>query len=600
MIFIAIVFKKSERRIMKAKNKTDKNIERLLTRATIRNLADGRSFERGEDYFLDDAVGYVSEDNGIIKGVVQGTYRYKVKIWVSDGEIDYDCNCPVGQEGSFCKHCVAAALVWLKEKGTSEKSTRKKKLKTSEDDIRAYLMQLGKKDLADMVIERMYDDNTFRERLILKASSADVKGFHADAFKRLIDRAVHVGEFVHYSQMWGYTSNVDQVVAELRKAIDEGNSVEAIEVAEYFIDQVEEAIQYVDDSNGEMGGILSDLQELHHAVCVQAKPDPEELAERLFHKELNAEFDIFYDASATYADVFGKKGTAVYQRLAEEAWQSIPALNPGDKEDWSSQRFHLTRIMECLAKRENDIEKLVAIKSRNLSSAYTFLKIAEIYQKADKHEKALEWAEKGVTAFPERTDSRLRSFLAEEYHKRGRHDEAIELVWKEFIEQPRLEHYQSLCEHSNKNKTWDEWRKKAIQFVECEIQKEKKEHRYYGWYPSDSDLLVRIYMWEKEFEKAWEQANQKGCHKSTWLEIAKQRAKEHPLEAVKVYQSYVGPTIEQGNNSAYEEAVDHLKLIKKWMLTAGEAEAFKRYLAETLEFYKRKRNFVKYANAAKL
>lgn len=585
---------------MKAKDKTNKNIERLLTRSAIRSCAGNVYFERGEDYFLDDAVEYVSEDNGVIKGTVHGTYRYKVKLWEENGVLQYDCNCPVGKEGSCCKHCVAVGLQWISEKGKSKNQEKKQKLKSSEEDIRAYLMKQTKKTLTDMVIERMYDDNTFRERLILKASSADVKGFHGDAFKRLIDRAVHVGEFVHYRQMWGYTSNVDQVVAELRKAIDEGNAAEAIDVAEYFIDQVEEAIKYVDDSNGEMGSILCDLQELHLTACTQANPDPEKLAERIFHKELNAEFDVFYDAAATYADVFSKKGTAVYQRLAEEAWQGIPALKPGDKDDWSSQRFHLTRIMECLAGRENDIEKLIEIKSRNLSLAYHFLEIAEIYQKAGDDKKALEWAEKGAAAFPERTDWRLRNFLAEAYHQHGRHDEAIALMWKEFIESPRLDHYQKLHKHASQNKTWDVCRKKAIQFVEEEIRKEKKAPQYAGWYHSDSDLLVEIHMWEEDFEKAWTQANKKGCHKSTWLKLAKHRAKDHPLDATKVYQSYVGPTIEQGNNDAYEEAVDYLKLIKKWMRTAGETEAFKRYLAETLDSYKRKRNFVKYANAAKL
>ena len=585
---------------MEAKEITDKNIQQLLTRATIRKLAGGRSFERGEDYFLDDAVEYVSEDKGVIKGTVQGTHRYKVKIWVSDEGIDYDCTCPIGQDGEFCKHCVAVGLQWLKEKGECGKASTKKKLKTSEVDIHAYLMQLGKKELADMVIERMYDDNTFRERLILKTSSADVKGFHVEAFKRLIDRAVHVGEFVHYREMWGYTNNIDQVVEELRKAIDEGPATGVIEVAEYFIGQVEEAAQYVDDSDGGMGGIIDELQELHLTACTQVKPDPEKLAERLFYKELNAKFDVFYDASATYADIFGEKGKAAYRRLAEKAWQDIPKLKPGDKDDWSSQRFHITRIMERLAERDNDIEKLVSIKSRNLSSAYTFLNIAEIYQKAGAKDKSLEWAEKGVAAFPERTDSRLRAFLAAEYHKRGRHDEANELMWKEFIESPRLEHYQALCEHAGKNKTWDAWRKKAIDFIEESIRKEKKEVRYPGWYQSDSDLLVRIYMWEKDFENAWGQANKKGCHKSTWLELAKYRAKEHPADAVKVYQFYVGPTIEQGNNSAYEEAVEYLNLIKKWMHAAGELDAFRQYLLEICEGYKRKRNFIKYAQAAKL
>ena len=30
-----------------------------------------------------------------------------------EGVLDYTCNCPVGSEGTFCKHCIATALAWL-------------------------------------------------------------------------------------------------------------------------------------------------------------------------------------------------------------------------------------------------------------------------------------------------------------------------------------------------------------------------------------------------------------------------------------------------------------------------------------------------------
>jgi hypothetical protein len=35
----------------------------------------------------------------------------------SDGELEYECNCPVGDEGTFCKHAVAVALSWLENAG---------------------------------------------------------------------------------------------------------------------------------------------------------------------------------------------------------------------------------------------------------------------------------------------------------------------------------------------------------------------------------------------------------------------------------------------------------------------------------------------------
>ena len=42
-----------------------------------------------------------------------------------------------------------------------------------------------------------------------------------------------------------------------------------------------------------------------------------------------------------------------------------------------------------------------------------------------------------MRAFPTGTDGRLRAFLAELYHRRSRPDEAMALIWAEFVEPSR-------------------------------------------------------------------------------------------------------------------------------------------------------------------
>ena len=99
--------------------------------------------------------------------------------------------------------------------------------------------------------------------------------------------------------------------------------------------------------------------------------------------------------------------------------------------------------MEALAKQSGDPEALVEIKRRDLSHAYSFLQIAEIYREAGQHDKALDWAEQGLKSFSQR-DSRLVEFLAHEYHRRAQHDDAMKLIWQEFVESPFLKNYQEL------------------------------------------------------------------------------------------------------------------------------------------------------------
>ena len=96
--------------------------------------------------------------------------------------------------------------------------------------------------------------------------------------------------------------------------------------------------------------------EIHHRACQQAKPDGVALAKRLFDWELRSGFDVFFDAVTSYADVLGRKGVAEYRRLAEEHWQKIPALGPGQSDrDQYGNRFRITSIMRALAKQAGNI-----------------------------------------------------------------------------------------------------------------------------------------------------------------------------------------------------------------------------------------------------
>lgn len=93
--------------------KASSHFATLLDRRALRRMAGSRSFERGEDYFVDRQVGAIAEHMGTITAKVQGTRPYQVKLWIDKEELEYSCTCPVGADGEFCKHCVAVGLTWL-------------------------------------------------------------------------------------------------------------------------------------------------------------------------------------------------------------------------------------------------------------------------------------------------------------------------------------------------------------------------------------------------------------------------------------------------------------------------------------------------------
>jgi hypothetical protein len=173
----------------------------------------------------------------------------------------------------------------------------------------------------------------------MKAARKGPKGLDVATYRRAIDEAVDAGGFVDYRDAYDYARGI------------------------------EEAVDSVDDSDGHMGGILERLQEIHHKACKKAKPDPEALARRLFEWELRTDWDTFHGAAQTYERILGAKGLAVYRKLAEAEWAKVPAVGPGrDDSQKYDKRFRITHIMETLAGLAGDVEALVAIKQRDLSS----------------------------------------------------------------------------------------------------------------------------------------------------------------------------------------------------------------------------------------
>ena len=117
--------------------------------------------------------------------------------------------------------------------------------------------------------------------------------------------------------------NIDQVADSLAELLQPDLAAMLVGLAEHAIEKVENAMEQVDDSNGEIGGIVYRLGELHLKAYTLAKPDPLALAERLFRFETTLPFGLCSFDAATYRTPLGKKGLQRYRELAEAEWQKI-------------------------------------------------------------------------------------------------------------------------------------------------------------------------------------------------------------------------------------------------------------------------------------
>ena len=185
--------------------------------------------------------------------------------------------------------------------------------------------------------------------------------------------------------------------------------------------------------------------------------------------------------------------------------------------------------------------------------------------------------------------------LVELYLEAERFDDALSLLWSQFEQEPGLAAYVKLKNAADRQDSWPGWRQRGLDYIREKTQASEQDRprgrwRFSPW--SDHSLLVEIFLWEGDKDAAWQEACDGGCTDDLWLQIARHREKEHPEDAVAVYQRQVGPIVGRTNNKAYAEAIVLLRRIRKLMECLGDRKAFQRYLDTLRTNFKRKRNFM--------
>jgi len=574
-----------------------------LTEAWLRDQVDEVTWQRGVGYHDEGRVHDIVRDGDTVAAAVEGEASYRVRLSLLDDRLVARCSCPVGRGGAFCKHCVAVGLALIADDATSG-TTKKRRVFATLDrydrEIKRIREHLAGKDpagLIDLIVEQAMEDDRLLNRLRIDALTAAVE-VDGKAVRSQITAATRTRGFIDYRKAGSFAKGIEQVVSGLAVLLKRGSATDAIPLLEYALRRVERAIEHMDDSDGYMRPILNDLQSLHHAACVEAKPHPIRLARRLFEWAMIGEWEVFLDAGRSYADVLGESGMDEYRRLAEAAWAEIPALGPGaDRRLPKSNRFRITHIMESLALQSGDVDNLIEVKQRDLSCAYQFLQIAKICRGAGRAEQALDWAEQGIAAFPHDTDPRLLAFLADAYRELGREDDALRVVWQNFAtHSANLRSYQQLKAQAERMGAWSTWRERALSELRASRRRGKgPRHRAdwrtgaVGWRSS----LVAALLWEDDSDAAWEEARTTGCAIDQWLALARRREGGHPDDAVQIYQDYVAYLVRETNNASYTEAVEIVLTIRELMRTTKDEGGFSDYLAELRQRFRAKRNFMK-------
>ncbi|HTR08733.1 MAG TPA: SWIM zinc finger family protein [Paraburkholderia sp.] len=580
-------------------------LSEVLTLAEVQSLADTKTFARGKAYFHDGAVSRLEEHEGAIHASVRGTHRYRVELAVDDdGELAYDCTCPVGDDGVFCKHAVAVALSWLENSGeevvfhAEEAAPGKssKKRKTYEEVIREYVATLDKDALQGWLLEAVERDLSLRDKLLFAARAAGASDL--PGMKAAVRQATRISRPLDWREAGAYGDGLMSLADMLRQRLSGPHAAQVVELSELAIAGAETSLEQIDDSGGDVMPAILELASVHLDACKLTGPDPVKLAERLFRFQTEGKWDTFYNVLPAYAEPLGKNGLRRYRELVNEAWEALPALAPGKeyRRSYDSPRMQLEHAMEALAELDGDVDALIRIRSKDLSSPYRFLLVAELCVKHGRPDEGLTWAERGIKESGQSFDQRLLDFCIDAYLRRSEFDKADAFAWRRFEMHPTAEAFTALMKVATATGRHDETRERALTHLWALVRGEEAvaKSKRSVWQRSTRTELVRIFLARKENDTAWETFAGGPVATQLWPEMAAVRGKTHPHDAIALYHRLLPVAAEGGTrNARYDEAFEIVRAIGMLRAKLDERAEFTRELEEIRAAYRAKRNFIK-------
>lgn len=574
-----------------------------LNLAEVRSLAGAKTFERGQAYFHDGVVSRLEEHGAAVRATVRGTHRYQVELAVEDGGLAYECNCPVGEEGAFCKHAVAVALSWLENSGEEvfhaeevAPGKPRKKRKTDKELICEHISTLDKSALQTLLLDVVERDLMLRDKLLLAARAAEVSDL--TGMKAVVRQVTRISHPMNWEDSGAYGDSLMSLADMLRARLSGPHAAQVVELSELAIAGAEKSLEQIDDSGGYVMPAILELAAVHLDACTSTGPDPVKLAERLFRFLTDGNWDTFHNVLPAYAKPLGKNGLRRYRELVNDAWDALPTLAPSDRyqRSYDSPRMQLEHAMEGLAELDGDVDALIRIRSKDLSNPYRFLLVAELCMKHGRLDEGLAWAERGIAESGESIDQRLLDFCIDAYLRRGEFGKADARAWRRFEMHPTAPAFAALMKVATATGRHDEIREQALTHLRALVTEEEaaEKSKHTVGQSSTRSELVRIFIAEKENDKAWETFNGGPVGTRLWPDMAVARGKTHPHDAIVLYHRLLPVAVQAGTcNARYDEAFDVVRAIGMLRTKLGEQAEFAGELEGIRTAYRAKRNFIK-------
>jgi uncharacterized Zn finger protein len=541
-----------------------------FTKDDLKAAAGAKSFERGLDYVRD--VEDLEVASTQVTAWVYGSSKYRVCLTFGDEELSGSCTCPYGQEGFFCKHCVAVGLAVL-ETG-EDLPVLIEATRAERHALESWLESQSKEELLAELLGLLDEEPDLRRRFELRAAAVNLD---AVTVRRAVQELIMLPRrgYVEFSEAYTYANDVHKAAAAIDDLTEAGGAADAIGIAREAVALLTEAFESVDDSSGVIGEAALELLAVHLRACEAAPPDPVSLGDYLAGLLLHSDYG-FGPNLADYASLLGEQGFAAVRERIEAAYTRNP-------QDWQARS-----LMELLARAEGDVDALIAIYAAHLDDGgWNHLRIAQELDENGRGGEALGWAERGL-AEAAHPDQRLVDYLASRYAAAGRGDDVLSLRRDRFRDERTLASYQALRGAATDSGVWPAERAEALALLGKDVRPSLARVSW-GW---DGPVLVDALLDDGDLDAAWEAAKD-AASDAQWLRLADASTATRPADALAVYMRAIAPLKSLTGDRVYHRMATLLLSARACHETLGTADRFARYTTVLRLDLKRKRNLIK-------
>ena len=465
-----------------------------LTESTICSYANAQSFERGREYYSSGAIYNTVRQGNILLAECVGTDTYHLRVELDEGGLQSaSCTCPY-EFGGICKHLVALLLTYIHTPG--EFIERKTIPALLENVDKAALVAILAK-LADRQPELYTWLETSLPVAVIAAIGKEsqpkpVSQVSEQTWCKRIKNVFRQGGYDDYESSYGVSSELDEIVNSAAEILAAGDAQGAITILLALLDELGDAYEMFDDSDGELGESADYAGEILAEAILSADLDEKE------RKALERKLAPIAKNLASYGI---ENGLELAQLALQYGWETHPEYVNDFTANLSAAKLNVLerqgRTAEFLALCEQIgqhlryTQKLLQLDQTEnaIRAAYQLtdpnqvLEIAKKLRENNQLTEAIRLAEHGMKR--EGQKYHLAAWLAPLEESQGQLESALQAHLVTFTETPGLETYKHIQRLAGER--WEQMKPAQIKILLA---------------TGRSDAIVSVYLHEQQWDDA--------------------------------------------------------------------------------------------------